>query len=56
MLDTSKIDYIKKIENRFLNICFDFTLVGTCSKCDRLSCEGNDDPVFNLYYQKSNKE
>ena len=44
------------MENRFLSCCFDFTLVGTRSECDRLSCEGNHDAVFNLHYQKSNKE
>ena len=41
--------------NRFLNCCFDYTLTGTCSECDRLSYEGNHDPVFNLYYHKINK-
>ena len=44
------------MENRFLNCCFDFTLVGTRSECDRLSCEGNNDPVFNLYYHNIDKE
>ena len=44
------------MENRFLNCCFDYTLVGFCSKCDRLSCEGNHDPVFDLYYQRTNNE
>ena len=44
------------MENRFLNCCFDFSLIGTRSECDRLSCEGNHNPVFNLYYHKVNKE
>ena len=44
------------MENRFLNCCFDYTLVGFRSKCDRLSCEGNHDPVFDLYYQRTNNE
>ena len=44
------------MENRFLNCCFDFSLIGTHSECDRLSCEGNHNPVFNLYYHKVNKE
>ena len=44
------------MENRFLNCCFDYTLTGTRSECDRLSCEGNHNPVFNLYYYNINKE
>ena len=44
------------MENRFLNCCFDYTLTGTRSNCDRLSCEGNHNPVFNLYYHNINKE
>ena len=42
--------------NRFENCCFDYTLIGTHSECDRLSCEGQHKPVFNLYYHKINKE
>ena len=30
-------------------------MTGTRSECDRLSCEDNHDPVFNLYYHKKNK-
>ena len=44
------------MENRFLNCCFDFTLVGTHSECDRLSCEGNHDLVFDLYYHQTNNK
>ena len=44
------------MENRFLNCCFDYTLTGTRSECDRLSCVGNHNPVFNLYYYNINKE
>ena len=42
--------------NRFENCCFDYALIGTHSECDRLSCEGQHKPVFNLYYQKINKK
>ena len=44
------------MENLFLNCCVDFTLVGTRSDCDRRSCNGNHDPVFDLYYQRTNNE
>ena len=44
-----------KMENRFLNCCFDYALTGTRSEYDRLSFEGNHDPVFHLYYHKVNK-
>ena len=42
--------------NRFENCCFDYTLIGTRPECDRLSCEGQHKPFFNLYYHKINKE
>ena len=42
--------------NRFENCCFDYTLIGTRSECDRLLCEGQHKPVFNLHYHKINKE
>ena len=42
--------------NRFENCCFDYALIGTHSECDRLSCEGQHKPVFNLYYHKINKK
>ena len=44
------------MENRFLNCCFDYALTGTCSECDRLSCEGNHNLVFDLNYHKINNE
>ena len=44
------------MENLFLNCCFDFTLVITRSDCDRRSCDGNHDPVFDLYYQRTSYE
>ena len=31
------------------------TLIGTRSECDRLSCKGQHEPSFNLYYHKGNK-
>ena len=33
------------MENRLLNFCHDFILTGTCSECDRPSC---DDLIINL--------
>ena len=36
------------MENRFLNCCFDYTLVSFRSGCNRLSCGGNHDPVINF--------
>ena len=42
--------------NRFENCCFDYALIGTHSECDRLSCEGQHKPVFNLYCHKINKK
>ena len=42
--------------NRFENCYFYYTLIGTRSECDRLPCEGQHKPVFNLYYHKINKE
>ena len=43
------------MKNRFLNCCHDYVLTGTHSQCDRFSCEGNHNPVFNLYYHKVNE-
>ena len=43
------------MKNRFLNCCHGYVLTGTRSECDRLSCEGNYNPVFNLYYHKVNE-
>ena len=31
-------------------------MVGFRSECDRLSCEGNHDPVFDMHYQRTNNE
>ena len=44
------------MENHFLNCCSDSLLIGTQSECDRLSCQGNQLHVFNLYYHKNNNE
>ena len=44
------------MENHFLNCCYDSLLIGTQSECDRLSCQGNQLHVFNLYYHKNNNE
>ena len=44
------------MKNRFLNCCYHSLLIGTRSECDRLSCQGNHLPVFNLYYHKNNNE
>ena len=42
--------------DRFENCCFDYTLIGTWSECDRLSCKGEHDPVLKLYHHKDNKK
>ena len=44
------------MKNHFLNCCYHSLLIGTRSECDRLSCQGNHLPVFNLYYHKNNNE
>ena len=44
------------MENRFLTCCHDSVLIGTRSECDRLQCQGNQDPVFNVFYHKVNNE
>ena len=31
-------------------------MTSTRSGCERLSCEGNHNPAFNLFYHKTNKE
>ena len=31
-------------------------LIGTRSECDRLQCQGNRDPVFNVFYHQVNNE
>ena len=42
------------MENRFTKCCFDFEPSGTRSECDRLTCSGNHNPAFQLYYQRAN--
>ena len=42
------------MENRFTKCCFGFEPSGTRSECDRLTCSGNHNPAFNLYYQRAN--
>ena len=44
------------MENRFSCCCFDSLLIGTQSECDRLQCQGNHNPVFNLFYYKVNNQ
>ena len=41
------------MENRFLNCCFNFQLVGHHFECDRINCKGNHSPEFLVYRQKS---
>ena len=43
------------MENPFLYCSYNYVLTGTRSECDRLSCEGNHNPLFSLYYHKVNK-
>ena len=42
------------MENRFLNCCHDSVLIGSRSECDKFSCQGKHNPVFNVYYHKGN--
>ena len=45
------------MENRFLACCFDSLLIGTCSECDRLSCEyEKHSSEFDVYYHNVNNE
>ena len=41
------------MENRFLNCCFNFQLVGHHFECDRISCKGDHSPEFPVYREKS---
>ena len=41
------------MENRFLNCCFNFQLVGHHFECDRINCKGNHSPEFPVYREKS---
>ena len=40
------------MENSFLICCHDSLLIGSRSECDRLQCQGNHDPAFNVFYHK----
>ena len=40
------------MENRFLTCCYDSVLIGTRSECDRFQCQGNHNPVLNVFYHK----
>ena len=41
------------MENRFLNCCFNFGLVGHHSECDRINCSSNHSPELAVYHEKS---
>ena len=41
------------MENRFLNCCFNFQLVGYHFECDRINCKSNHSPEFPVYREKS---
>ena len=41
------------MENRFLNCCFNFQLVGQHFDCDRINSKGNHSPEFPVYCEKS---
>ena len=41
------------MENRLLNCCFNFQIVGHCFECDRINCKGNHSPEFPVYREKS---
>ena len=44
------------MENRFEKCCFDYDLVRVTTQCDRLNCEVNHDPPFEIFFQKNNDE
>ena len=44
------------MENRFKRCCFDFDLIRTAAQCDRLNCEVNHDPPFEIFFHKNNNE
>ena len=44
------------MENRFLTCCYDSVLIGTRSKRDTLQCQGNHNPVFNVFHHKVNNQ
>ena len=41
------------MENRFLNCCFNFQLVGHHFECDRINCKGNHSLEFPVYREQS---
>ena len=44
------------MEDRFLTCCYDSVVIGTRSKRDRLQCQGNHNPVFNVFHHKVNNQ
>ena len=44
------------MENGFEKCCFDYNFVGVTTQCDRLNCEVNHDPPFEIFFQKNNDE
>ena len=42
------------MEKSFLICCHDSLLIGSRYECDRLQCQGNHDPAFNVFYHKVN--
>ena len=47
---------LKKIDYYFEKFCFDYELVRKTSECDRITCQGNHDPEFSVYFHKVNNE
>ena len=44
------------MENRFEFCCSDFDVVRSTSECDMLTCDGKQNLVFTLLFQKSSNE
>ena len=44
------------MENRFEKCCFDYDLVCVTTQFDRLNCESNQDPPFEIFFHKNNDE
>ena len=44
------------MENRFERCCFDYDLIRSTTQCDRLNCEGNHNPAFDICFHKVNNE
>ena len=40
----------------FEKCCFDYELVRKTYQCDRVTCQGNHDPEFSVYFLKVNNE